>query len=98
MISPPEDLVYTGFVPGRRLIAELSPEIQQVLREPHFITPFDVVSKDANAQLDVTPKHAILGGEYSLRYLDTHTTVADDAPVVAKDALLPLQTALTRGP
>lgn len=98
MISPPEDLVYTGFVPGRRLIGELSPQVRQVLREPHFITPFDVVSKDANAQLDVTPKHAILSGEYSLRYLDTHTTTADDAPVAAKDALLALKTALTRVP
>lgn len=98
MISPPEDLVYTGFVPGRRLIAELSPQIQQVLREPHFITPFDVVSKDANAALDTTPKHAILSGDYSLRYLDTHTTVAEDAPVAAKDALLALKTALTRVP
>jgi L-asparagine oxygenase len=98
MRCPSDDLVYTGFVPGRRLIAELSPEMVQVLREPYFITPFDVVSKDANSELDTTPTHAILGGVSALRYLDTHTTAAPDAPVEAKDALLALKNALTRVP
>ncbi|MFD3536485.1 TauD/TfdA family dioxygenase [Streptomyces sp. NPDC058664] len=98
MRCPTEDLVYTGFVPGRRLIAELSPDIQQVLREPHFVTPFDVVSRDANNELESAPAHAILSGVSSLRYLDTHTTTAPDAPVEAKDALLALKNALTRVP
>jgi hypothetical protein len=98
MRCPTEDLVFTGFVSGRRLIAELSPEIQQVLRKPYFITPFDVVSRDANAELGSTPTHAILSGVSALRYLDTHTSTAPDAPVEAKDALLALKNALTRVP
>ncbi|MDV9170881.1 TauD/TfdA family dioxygenase [Streptomyces sp. W16] len=98
MRCPPDDLVYTGFVPGRRLIAELSPDIQRVLREPYFVTPFDVVSRDANDGLDSTPAHAILSGVSSLRYLDTHTMTAADAPVEAKDALLAFKNALTRVP
>lgn len=98
MRCPPGDLVYTGFVSGRRLLAELSPQTQQVLREPYFVTPFDVVSRDANTELDSTPAHPILSGVSSLRYLDTHTTAAGNAPVEAKDALLALKNALTRVP
>jgi hypothetical protein len=98
MRCPPGDLVYTGFVSGRLLLAELSPQTQQVLRRPYFVTPFDVVSKDANGDLDSTPAHAILSETASLRYLDTHTTAAQDAPVEAKDALLALKNALARVP
>ncbi|PRY36917.1 TauD/TfdA family dioxygenase [Umezawaea tangerina] len=98
MRCPTEDLVYTGFVPGTRLVAELSPEVRRVLREPHFATPFDVVSRDANADLGEEVAHPILSGRSSLRYLDTHTTTAAGAPVEAKDALLALKNALTRVP
>lgn len=96
MRCPPDDLVYTGFVAGRRLVAELSPEIQHVLRQPWFTTPFDVVSRDANAGLDDEVAHPILSSRFSLRYLDTHTTTTRNAPVEAKDALLALKNALTR--
>lgn len=98
MRCPAEDLVYTGFVPGLRLLAELPAEIRQVLREPYYATPFDVVSRDANADLGEAVAHPILSGRSSLRYLDTHTSTTGDAPVEAKDALLALKNALTRVP
>ncbi|MEW2164754.1 TauD/TfdA family dioxygenase [Streptomyces sp. NPDC007084] len=98
MRCPDHDLVYTGFVSGRRLVAELSPQTRQVLRKPYYVTPFDVVSKDVNAALDSVSAHPILSGRSALRYLDTHTTTAADAPVEAKDALLALKNALTRVP
>ncbi len=96
MRCPPEELVYTGFVSGRTLLEHLEPAAERVLRAPFFVTPFDVVSRDGNAELDQSPAHAILSEDYSIRYLDTHTTAAPDAPVAAKDALLSLKNALAR--
>ncbi|MFF4960963.1 TauD/TfdA family dioxygenase [Streptomyces sp. NPDC001222] len=96
MRCPSEELVYTGFVEGRALLAHLSAEMQQVLRNPWFVTPFDVFSKDNNNSLTVSETHPILENDHSFRYLDSHTTVAPDSPVEAKDALLALKNALAR--
>lgn len=96
MRCPAEELIYTGFVEGRTLLAGLTDEEQATLRQPFFITPFDVLSRENNPALESAPHHPILENGHSFRYLDTHTTVAANAPVHAKDALLALKNALVR--
>lgn len=98
MRCPPNDYIYTGFAHGRDLLAHLTPEQQEALRRPHFITPYDVLSRDNNGALSVSDVHPILENAHSFRYLDTTTTVTEDAPEVAKDALLALKNALVRAP
>lgn len=96
MRCPIEELTYTSFVEGRALLAALDEKEQHLLRQPYFVTPFDVVSRDNNRNLTVSDVHPIFEGRHSIRYLDTHTTVAPDAPPEAKDALIALRNALTR--
>jgi hypothetical protein len=90
------DITYTSLVEGGTLRIGLTADTRRVLARPHFVTPFDVVSRDNNRNLTVSEKHPILLGTSGIRYLDTHTTVASDAPPEAKDALLALKNALTR--
>ncbi|MEU7566873.1 TauD/TfdA family dioxygenase [Streptomyces fradiae] len=96
MRCPEQDLVYTGFVDGRALLAHLAPAEQAVLRQPYYTTPFDVVSRDGNGGLTASGPHPILEGSHSFRYLDTHTAVAGGCPGEAKDALIALKNALAR--
>ncbi|MFF7983316.1 taurine catabolism dioxygenase TauD [Streptomyces sp. NPDC007901] len=96
MRCPEQDLVYTGFVAGRDMLARLTEAEQSVLRQPYFVTPFDVVSRDGNGGLTASERHPILENSHSFRYLDTHTTVAADSPEEAKDALISLKNALAR--
>lgn len=96
MRCPEGDFVYTGLVEGRALLAHLTDEEQRLLRKPYFVTPFDVVSRDNNKSLTVSEAHPILEREHSIRYLDTHTTVAPDSPPEAKDALIAMKNALVR--
>ncbi|WP_354640891.1 TauD/TfdA family dioxygenase [Kitasatospora camelliae] len=96
MRCPEGDYIYTGFVGGRSLLTHLTDEEQEILRKPYFITPFDVFSRDNNSSLTVSEAHPILLRQHSIRYLDTHTTVAPDSPPEAKDALLALKNALVR--
>jgi hypothetical protein len=96
MHCPITEITYTCLVEGQSLRAGLAEQSRRVLAEPHFITPFDVVSRDNNRSLTVSEKHPILVGPSGIRYLDTHTTFAPDAPPAAKDALLALKDALTR--
>lgn len=93
---PPEELAYTSFVDGRSLLEGLTASDEEVLRSPFFVTPFDVVSRDNNRRLTESTPHVIFEGHHSIRYLDTHTTVAPGAPLEAKDALLALKNALAR--
>lgn len=95
---PESDLVYTGFVSGRALLAHLSDTEQHDLRKPWYVTPFDVVSKDNNSALSAPEPHTIIENDHTFRYLDTHTAVAPDAPTEAKDALIALKNALARAP
>ncbi|WP_158891660.1 TauD/TfdA family dioxygenase [Amycolatopsis anabasis] len=90
------DSTYTSFVSGPSLLAMLSEQEQLTLRRPYFFTPFDVLSRDKNKSLTVSENHPIFYNEHSVRYVDTHTTVAPDAPPEAKDALLALKNALAR--
>jgi L-asparagine oxygenase len=96
MRIPDGDLIYTGFVDGRALLAQLSDEEQAVLRQAYFITPFDVFSRDNNAAVTVSDRHPILENHHSFRYLDATTTVAPDSPPEAKDALIAMKSALVR--
>lgn len=92
----PEDLVYTSFVSGRSLLNLLTSGEQDMLRQPWYITPFDVLSRDNNRQLTTSGVHLILENAHSFRYLDTHTRPAPGTPSAAKDAIIALKNALTR--
>ncbi|MCT2582126.1 TauD/TfdA family dioxygenase [Actinophytocola gossypii] len=96
MRCPEEDITYTGFVSGPDLLAALTERERHTLRQPYFYTPFDVLSRDRNNALTVSDNHAVFYGEHSVRYVDTHTTVTEDAPPEAKDALIALKNALVR--
>ncbi|MFD4639757.1 TauD/TfdA family dioxygenase [Lentzea sp. NPDC058436] len=96
MRCPAEEMTYTAFVDGRSLLANLTDDEEKVLRLPHFVTPFDVVSKDNNNALTESAPHVIFENDHSIRYLDSHTTVSRSAPTEAKDALLALKSALSR--
>lgn len=98
MRSPEGDFIYTGFIDGRDLLANLSTDMQATLREPHFITPYDVFSRDNNGALSTSEQHSILENEHSFRYLDTSTTTVSGAPERAKDALLALKNAMVHAP
>lgn len=98
MRCPEGDVTYTSFLGGDTLLAYVGERHAHVLRQRHFVTPFDVVSRDNNGTLTVSEKHPIVEGEYRIRYVDTHTTVAPDAPPEAKDALLALKDGLVRSP
>lgn len=91
MRSPEGDYVYTGFIDGRELLRHLTSEQQAVLREPYFVTTFDVFSRDMNGSLTTSDVHPILEREYSFRYMDTLTAVAPGAPDAAKDAFIALK-------
>jgi hypothetical protein len=93
---PAEDLIYTAFVDGRHLLRHISPADQEILRQPYFITPFDVFSRETNRRQVTSGHHAILENDHSFRYYDTTTTVADGSPVAAKDALIALMHALSK--
>jgi L-asparagine oxygenase len=96
MRCPEADITYTGFVSGPSLLAMLGEQERNTLRQPYFYTPFDVLSRDRNQALSVSDNHSIFYDEHSVRYVDTHTTVAPDAPAQAKDALIALKNALVR--
>ncbi|MFE9449945.1 TauD/TfdA family dioxygenase [Streptomyces sp. NPDC006739] len=96
MRCPVQEYTCTSLVEARTLRAALPADTLRLLGERHFVTPFDVVSRDNNRDLGLSEKHAVFQGDYGIRYLDTHTTVAPDAPGAAKDALIELKNALTR--
>lgn len=96
MRCPEGDYVYTGFIDGRDLLAHLGEAHRHTLRQPWFVTPYDVFSRDNNGDLTVSDRHPILENHHSFRYLDTSTTAAPGAPVEAKDALLALRDAMVR--
>lgn len=98
MRCPEGDLTYTSFVSGSALLDALTEREREVLRQRYFYTPFDVMSKDNNKSLSVSDNHAIFYDEHSVRYVDTQTMVAPDAPPEAKDALIALKNALVRTP
>lgn len=93
-----DELIYTCFVPGASLLEHLSEDDRRLLRQPYFVTPFDVFSKAANPKLGTSGEHPILENDHSFRYLDSHTTVMPDSPVAARDALIALKNSLARAP
>jgi L-asparagine oxygenase len=93
-----DDVTYTSFIDGRDLLERLSEEEQAILRQPYFVTPFDVFSRHNNARLTASDEHPILENHHSFRYMDTATTVAPQSPPEAKDALITLKNAIVRVP
>ncbi|MDH2427999.1 TauD/TfdA family dioxygenase [Sphaerisporangium sp. TRM90804] len=96
MRCPQEEVIYTTFVDGRSLLAHLTPDQQEVLRKPYYVTPFDVFSRDTNSRQVVSEDHPILENDRSFRYLETCTTVAHGAPPEAKDALIAMKDAVVK--
>lgn len=94
--SPEGDFVYTGFIDGRELLRHLSEQEQRILREPYFVTPFDVFSRDTNSTLTTSDVHPILERAHSFRYMDTLTAVAPGSPEAAKDAFIALKNAQSK--
>jgi hypothetical protein len=93
---PEEEVIYTSYVDGRDVLAFLTPRQHQILRQKYFYTPFDVFSRDTNSKQTVSENHPVLENDHSLRYLETHTSVTDDAPPEAKDTLIALKNAVVR--
>ncbi|KPW08643.1 taurine catabolism dioxygenase TauD, TfdA family protein [Pseudomonas amygdali] len=96
MRCPEDDLIYTGYIDGVDIVRNLEPRHIACLREPHFYTVFDIFSRDMNKQLSTSEKHAILSNDHSIRFLDTMTCVAEQAPVEARDAFIAFKSAMTR--
>ncbi|MFD0887017.1 hypothetical protein ACFQ08_20925 [Streptosporangium algeriense] len=92
----PDDVIYTGYVDGTALLAELTGEQQEILRQPYFVTPFDVFSREHNSELTESERHSILYGHHSFRYMDTVTTAVSGAPDGAKDAIIAVKDALAK--
>lgn len=93
---PEDDLIYTGYIDGVDIVSHLDPVHIDLLRHPHFLTTFDVFSRDMNKQLSTSEKHPILSNSHSIRYLDTMTYVAPEAPLEARDAFIAFKHAMTR--
>ncbi|MHC8383757.1 Fe(II)-2OG oxygenase family protein [Pseudomonas sp. LB3P14] len=96
MRCPDDDLIYTGYIDGADIVKNLEPAHIEYLRQPHFFTVFDVFSRDMNKQLSTSEKHPILSNTHSIRYLDTMTCVAPEAPLEARDAFIAFKNAMTR--
>lgn len=96
MRCPDDDLIYTGYIDGADIVNNLEPKHIAYLREPHFYTVFDVFSRDMNKQLSTSEKHPILSNLHSIRFLDTMTCVAEEAPLEARDAFIAFKSAMTR--
>lgn len=90
MRSPEEEVTYTTYVDGRELLLQLTPEHQDILRQSYFITDH------SHGSSPPVEAHPILVGR-SIRYIDTITMVAANAPVEARDALIALKNALVLG-
>lgn len=93
---PDEELIFTGYIDGKALLNHLSDAQQHALRQPWYRTQFDVYSRETNDRQVSSPNHAILKDHHSIRYLDTLTIAAPDAPGEAKDALIAFMHAMTK--
>ncbi|MBJ6387311.1 TauD/TfdA family dioxygenase [Enterobacter cloacae] len=94
--SPDEELIFTGYIDGKAILAHLTDDQQAALRQPWYRTQFDVYSRETNRRQVSSPDHAILKNHHSIRYLDTLTHVAPEAPNEAKDALIAFMQAMTK--
>jgi alpha-ketoglutarate-dependent taurine dioxygenase len=89
--SPDEEVTYTVYIDGAELLRQLTPEYEEILRQPNFITNFN----KSDLAYEATA-HPILVGR-SIRYVDAITNVLPAAPVAARDALIAFKSALTLG-
>lgn len=98
MRSDPANIINTQYIHGEDLLALVETELHDVLRQDHFTTPFDEISKASNATQVDSGRHAILIETSAFRYYETRTTVADGAPAIAWRALAAVKTAITKAP
>jgi len=98
MRSDPKNVIITKYVHGKDVLALMDANMVDALRQPFFITAFDLFSKDSNKYQVHSERHAILINDAELRYYDTRTKVAEGAPDVAWKALVALKDAITRAP
>ena len=68
MRCPDTELIFTGFIDGRDLLCHLSTDMQAILRQPYFITQFDVYSRDTNKRQVTSDQHPILENDHTFRY------------------------------
>ncbi|MBD8513640.1 TauD/TfdA family dioxygenase [Photobacterium sp. WH77] len=93
---PDGEVTYTGFVHYKDIFSLLSENIIKILKKDYFVTDFDIFSKETNQKNISSEKHPIILDDNSIRYMDTMTSVAEDSPEEAKDALIAFIHALTR--
>lgn len=72
--------VYTTFVKSIDIISNLSDHTLNVLKQPQFDTPYDVLTKfgDEDAELDTTKKHSIINDDHNLIYFENRTTALNE--------------------
>ena len=98
MRSDPANVINTKYVHGSDLLRIINPELHDVLRQPNFTTPFDLISQDSNKLQVNSDDHPILIGKSSFRYYDVRTTVNKAAPPIAWHALAAVKDAITQAP
>ncbi len=98
MRSDPANVINTKYVHGTDLLHLVDPELHDILRQPNFATPFDLISQDSNEFQVNSDNHPILIGESAFRYYDVRTTVAASAPAIAWRALAAVKDAITKAP
>ena len=98
MRCDPANIINTQYIHGEDILVLIEDELHDVLRQNHFTTPFDEISKASNALQVESGRHAILIERSAFRYYDTRTTVAADAPPIAWRALAAVKTAITKAP
>lgn len=91
----PDAPIYTGYIDGRVLLGEIGEREREILRQPHYFTRFDKLSRDSNPDQIRSEAHPILSGDYQFRYFDTRTRCLPDAPQEAYEALLALRNGIT---
>lgn len=72
--------ILTTFVRNRDLIDFLGPDLERVLREPNFYTPYDDLSthSDKDAKLGRAANHPVIQGEADFVYFENRTVAYSD--------------------
>ncbi|SIO96887.1 taurine catabolism dioxygenase TauD [Vibrio spartinae] len=96
MISPEDELIYTGYMDGIDILKNLTDSEQEILRKPWFKTKFDIFSQESNKNQIESFDHPIIENESSIRYIETLTNVSPDAPQIAKDAFIAFMQSLPK--
>ncbi len=93
---PTDDLVYTTYVDGADILAQLRPEHRQALEQHWYATEVDDMTRESNPDWNRSDAHAIVLADQSLRFQDTLTKPVKGAPPLALEALLEFKDAITK--